>query len=406
MSYTESQAVFESRLSAVGFDETVKKALLENGVTNLATLAFISEYNPSSSSEKPLLDTLEGLIKREPTVKEKSSFRRLFHEAYALATNEMKTMVEKGEEVSARKLSQPERHDRYVRQVEKLSGVSIKGVTEPSDGLVDLCCSIFDDNRLRWVDWSKCTSKEQEMTGEKKDHTFTVSNGAIKIDSKPQDVQADTTTDVLVQYALQRRALAFDQANLMDYSKFMRWTDKLMKSRIDKVPAGFERPSIKQLMDADVKLFEEMADRTRQGIQPTPAGRPLDEVLERCMVLHEVSMLLQPRQAGRSESSYGKAKGASKGGFSPYSKGKGKGKGKSKSKFSSPSFSMPSGLEGCWRRSNKGENLCFSYNLGRCVEKVENGRCRRGLHVCCAPKCGGNHPAISCDKLPSKNGKN
>ena len=71
MSYTESQAVFESRLSAVGFDETVKKALLENGVTNLATLAFISEYNPSSSSEKPLLDTLEGLIKREPTVKEK-----------------------------------------------------------------------------------------------------------------------------------------------------------------------------------------------------------------------------------------------------------------------------------------------------------------------------------------------
>jgi hypothetical protein len=43
MGYTESQAVFESRLAAVGFDADVKEALVDNGVTNLATLAFISE---------------------------------------------------------------------------------------------------------------------------------------------------------------------------------------------------------------------------------------------------------------------------------------------------------------------------------------------------------------------------
>ena len=198
----------------------------------MATLAFISEYNPSSASEKPLLDALESLMKREPTVKEKAGFRRLFHEAYALATNEMKNMVEKGEETSTRKLSQPERHDRYVRQVEKLKGVTIKGITEPSDGLVDICCSIFDDNRLRWVDWSKCTSKEQELAGDKKEHTFTVSNGTIKVDSKPQEIQANTATDVLVmQYALMRRALAFDQANLIEFTKFMKWSDRLMKAR-------------------------------------------------------------------------------------------------------------------------------------------------------------------------------
>jgi len=55
-------------------------------------------------------------------------------------------MVEKGEETSTRKLSQPERHDRYVRQVEKLKGITIKGITEPSDGLVDICCSIFPES--------------------------------------------------------------------------------------------------------------------------------------------------------------------------------------------------------------------------------------------------------------------
>ena len=98
------------------------------------------------------------------------------------------------------------------------------------------------------------------------EHTFTVRNGTIKIDSKPQEVQADTATDVLMQHALMRRALAFDQANLMEFTKCLNWTDKLMKARLDKPPSGFERPSNKQLMAADTKLFEEMADLTRQGI--------------------------------------------------------------------------------------------------------------------------------------------
>ena len=308
MAYTESQPVFEKRLDALGFDPVVKKSLLGNGVTTLSTLAFISEYNPSSTSEKPLIDVLEQLIGREPTVKEKAGFRRLFHEAYALCTNELKSVVERGEETTTRKLSQPERHDRYLRQCKKLAGVSIKGITEPSDSLVDLCCSMFEDNRLKWVDWAKCTSKEQELTGEKKEHTFTVKNDTIKIDTKPQEAQADTATDVLMQYALMRRALAFDQANLMDYVKFMKWTEKLMKCRIEPAPPGYDKPTIRQLMSADTKLFEEMADRTRQGIQPDVNGRPLDNVLDDCMVLHEVAMLMQPRQT-RAESSYGRMKG-------------------------------------------------------------------------------------------------
>jgi hypothetical protein len=67
-----------------------------------------------------------------------------------------------------------------------------------------------------------------------------------------------------------------------------------MKAGLDKPPPGFQRPSIKQLMAADTKLFEEMVDLTRQGI--TPKGRPLNLVLDQCMAMHEVAMLIQPRQ--------------------------------------------------------------------------------------------------------------
>ena len=60
---------------------------------------------------------------------------------------------------------------------------------------------------------------------------------------------------------------------------------------------------------------------------------------------------------------------------------------------------MPVPLIGCHPITNRGE----PHNLNTCSEKVEKGRCSKGIHVCCAPKCGGGaHPAIDCDKRPSK----
>ena len=43
--------------------------------------------------------------------------------------------MERVEETTVRKLSQPERHDRYIKQTAGLAVVSIKGATEPEDSL-------------------------------------------------------------------------------------------------------------------------------------------------------------------------------------------------------------------------------------------------------------------------------
>ncbi len=129
MAYVESQAVFESRVTAVGLKDEIKEAFLKGGVKNLATLAFISDYNPGSPSEKPLIDVFDKLIGRESSVAERAGLRRLFHESYALVTAELKMSVEKSEETVARKLSQPERNDRYETQVKKLSGMRLRGTT-------------------------------------------------------------------------------------------------------------------------------------------------------------------------------------------------------------------------------------------------------------------------------------
>ena len=170
MSYVESQAVFEARVKAVGLSDGVLKAFIDGEVRTLATLAFISDYNPGSQSEKSLIETFDKLLKRESTVAERAGLRRLFHEAYALVTAELKLTVEKGsDEPSTRKLSQPERNDRYESQVKKLSGMKLRGPHEPADALVDLACQIYEENRLRWISWEKCISKEQELMGDKKE---------------------------------------------------------------------------------------------------------------------------------------------------------------------------------------------------------------------------------------------
>ena len=39
-------------------------------------------------------------------------------------------------------------------------------------------------------------------------------SGKLKIESKKADVSADTSTEILLQFALQRRGLSMDQANL------------------------------------------------------------------------------------------------------------------------------------------------------------------------------------------------
>ena len=94
MSYGESEAVFLSRAKAAGLADGVIKMLVDKDVKTFAILALVSECNPGAASEKPLIDTFEDILGRKAEVVEKSSFPRLFHEAYALVTQEMKSVVE------------------------------------------------------------------------------------------------------------------------------------------------------------------------------------------------------------------------------------------------------------------------------------------------------------------------
>ena len=195
---------------------------------------------------------------------------------HAIVTSEMRPQVERVEEPAARHLSQPERAERIERQRAQLTGLTIKGSSEPSEALVDACVGQYEANVVQYVPWSKCTSREQELLGEgKKDVKLSIDaeSGKLKVENKAKDQVADTSMEVMLLQALQRRALAYDQANIVSFVKLDLWHQKLMKARLTAPPPGYQQVSFSQLQNADSRLFMELQDQTRTGIQ---SERPAD----------------------------------------------------------------------------------------------------------------------------------
>ena len=353
MSLTDSEPNFRARATSLGIANDILEALCVNGVNTLAKFAFSSSYIPGNSDEAPFVAAMHAAIGRDPTVGELATLRRLFHEAYGLTAAELRSSVERVEDMPVKKLAQPERADRLKRQQTKLAGLRIEGKLEPSDRLCDLANAMYEENRLHHLEISRCTSKEQEVlnpTQKDDKHVSVDSSGAVRIRDKDSKLEADLSTDMLTCLAFTRRGLALDQANILDYLEHDKWVERLFDSKITTQPEGYSNITMQQVINADRKLFVKLAELTRAGIQLTAAGRPVDLVFKQAMDHPDVMHLLQPLPASSSSSS---SKRPREGLDEPSNqtrpvRPKGKGKGRNKGSTQSTgslTIKMPAGLE-------------------------------------------------------------
>jgi hypothetical protein len=326
-------------------------------------------------------------------------FRRLYFECFTSVQAELKLRLERTEDTPPRRLAVPERSARYDIQQAKLGGLVLRGELECADSLVDEAISQFDDNRLRFIRWERCLKKEAELDGAKKDTAILPnSQGFLKTTSIDLPPEADTSTELLLRFALTRRGLAYDQANLIEYANHELWVTKLFTIRLREAPPDHQRVSLSQLLAADKAFFCRLCEQTRPGIVPTQAGqRPLDLVFAATMCEQEIVQLIMPLSSPSSSSSSNKRQGKGGNDWEPTAKkqkgkaGKGRGnKGKeSKGKNRGTPPPLPQGLEGD-SRTPDGSHICFSYNFGKCTSG--KGGCNKGKHVC--TKCFLSHPFI------------
>ena len=282
-SYSESEPVFDARCLRVGIDVADVAKLKAAQITSLAKVAFCSSYTPGSGDDTELIEVLKQAIGGEPSLGTKAAWRRLFHESFAATTSEMKQQAEATGETQPRRISVPERAERFAAVTAKLKGFAIRGRAEPSDALIDASVGLYESNRLCFIEWDKLTSKEAELAHNHKRESFlSLDKGKLK-STEPDPVKCDTSSEMAILNALQRRGVAFEMANLLEFERHSMWVDHLMNARLETPPPSYCQVTLQQLLQADRRLFQELADRTRTGIQSTPSGRPLDAVFETCV---------------------------------------------------------------------------------------------------------------------------
>lgn len=414
MSIVDSVAVFRDRALRNGMSEPVYTLLKDSGLDTLGKLAFASSYVPGSSDDTPFVDLVKRAFKRDPSIAEMAIIRRLFNESYAAASQEMKTLIEQTDEGPSRKLAPAERSERFSAQQKRLKGITIRGQTEPGDSLVDTAVNIYESDRLRYIEWQFCVSREHEiLTSSKKDTSLSFdASGNLKMNSKKEIVPCEATSDLQVRYCLTRRGLALEQGNVMSYANHEMWMEKLFAVRMMDPPPGYQRVSFKQMQWADAKLFVVLGERTRDGVKLNTAGKYIDEVFEGVMNCNEVQHLLQPMPGPATQSQkptstvmdtgVNKTKSFVKRTIEKRQGGKAAGKKGKTSSTWKPSVPQELLAMGCVGVTNRGNPLCYDFQLGKCTLPVTDRRCQKGWRLCAIAGCHRDHPAKDCNGNPKK----
>ena len=83
-----------------------------------------------------------------------SSLRRFFVEAYTVASAELKRKTEPRQEDVVDKLPPAETESRRKALAERLGGLTLEGELDPSHRWLDLAHALFEENVVRFLDWS------------------------------------------------------------------------------------------------------------------------------------------------------------------------------------------------------------------------------------------------------------
>jgi hypothetical protein len=409
----DSKPFFEARAKAIGLEDHVIKALKSAGVETLAGMAFWCTYQPGTPDDSVLVKAVAEAIQVDPVPPQTMiAVRRLHYESHTMFVADLRQRVVATDEDQPKRIPAAERASRHHDQKQRLPGLIMEGCHECSHSLLDLVMQQYEHDEVRWIPLASCTSREQELAGQKKDAYFALgSDGQLKVAPPRITAHADTTSDLKVKQAFTRRGLAYDQSNLIDFHVHAQWVELLFKAMGRSVPDNFSQITVQQCLDADKELFSKLADECRSGIVPLPGNvRPLDVAIKKWMHHPDVSYFILPfaRPSGGSSSSTARQTEVSTDAQISNRKRKrlereaakgAKGKGKKGAKAAGKGLIDRRMPENCVNKTKEGKNLCFAFNSPNgCSYGAAGKSCMRGLHLCARPGCQEAHSAMNCKR--------
>lgn len=398
ISLVDSNAHFKSKCTECGFSGALMRSFETGGIDTLAKLAF-SVGQPGQAIDPAEVDTLLGtLTGAPPSIGEAAMVKRLVFESHTIMIATLKQSVEQKDDGVPKRVPAAERTTRMNLLKRTVPGIEISGEYEPSHSLLDKASDVYDKNVVKYIDPAQCTSRSAEVQGITKTRELALENGALVARDKDNKLQAPTSSEMQLFYALSRRGLAYQFAELLTFTCHQRWVSFLFSALHREVPPGYSKPNLHQIMQCDraawVKIAETCEDVRRRADGTYPLENYLDEVKKDPTVTLYLSPLAKPAPATLPIPGLKRNYDAMSDGAIPGPKGGGKGKKGGKGK----SPAMPKELIGKYHRTAQGEPLCFAFNTqAGCPEKdIQPGqRCSKGYHLCAEPRCQQNHSLVN-----------
>ena len=408
MSSLDSEAFFQSRCLSAGLSQATIQTMTTQGWTTVATFAFGTSYSPGQADDRLFIDQiLKPLFGDPPNNVEIPKVRRLFYECHTVSVADLRNRVERlGDESKPMAMAPEERRVRLDRLRERLQGLDISGPLEPSHKLCDKFYSMLESGQLTWLPWEELTSREQEVLGLKKTDLANAPISEIRADAAGYlrsskaavELRADTTSDLLVLCALQRRALAMELVGLATYEASHALTQKYFRAYQTEPLPGFTKVTVQQLIQADKFAFIRMAEITKGSLQRDVQGvLPLSAALGQVVTEHDFCYLILQLPAKGGQAPVEKRERSRSRERRPAAKHQAKGKGNSgKGSGKSNADKGDSGKVSTGPKNADGKNICFAFQRKKgCTAGGPGAECQRGLHVCWVKKCWGAH--AGCD---------
>lgn len=274
-------------------------ALADAGVETFATYAYCTSYQPSQTSDAPLVEFLTRTFGSAPNAGSLASSRRLFFESHALALDELRSRAERTESSEARSIPLAEKMDRVRALKAKLTGITFTSSTEPSHALIDRACQQFEDGVVAYIPLNKCTSRQDETLQSKTDSTISMDQaGNLRIAKKQRTEDTRLEGEHRLKMAFQRRAMAYDIANVGSFQVMDLWTQTLFDKLNEPQLPGHRAVSLDQILQADKTLWVKLADETRASLSATAgAVKPVDVAFRNLTQHAEVLLHLTPFQS-------------------------------------------------------------------------------------------------------------
>jgi hypothetical protein len=300
----DSTSVFTAKLEAVGINAEYVRRFQSANIDTHVRLAYVTPCQPGAADELPFLNFLKKALQLQEiydlSLGQLSSIRRVWFEAHTVAVCEVREKVTRTESDMPSRMPNLERDTRITEQRPRLNGVCITTTLEPSHQLVDYVNQMKTDEQLRYLDPAKCTSREQELGGVKKESFLKQqTDGSIKLVNQETAMKADLSGEFRIRVALQRRSLAMDLVKNVTYSRMEAFHDRLFHLMMRDVIDTHHSISMEQILRADKAAFISLVDTCRSGISINqagtyPIGKALDDVLNDPIV----SATLQPMPKG------------------------------------------------------------------------------------------------------------